>query len=589
MASEDSEESKVLKELAPKVSGHDDTEIVPKEPDIDAVQKRLEDLLSKHNLAEDAYIQQHMNAQMYIPLAVLARHHSLCVLGDEEALIAAAKTAAQRSDKFGIDEDGAMVRPLLKPRRNTLILRDLPDDFPEDELRALFHTSPESESFSSLKPDVNNTAFVSFKSDEAAQNVALWLRSQKFQGAEIKCAIKSEHFVRSFFPASAGPSMQASPYTSPQQAWGYPPWMQVPNAWGSSSQPEQFSDASMGWSDSSNWAVDAMPMATQNSMPRDAKGDGKGKSPKGKGKGRKRGALGGSFSQDSQMESSSDFASPQLPMMSQEPDGGMEGLAEPGYLHEYRKYSRQQIIEVCNAMEDIVKPESYERCESNDVALFRSSPCKDWAPLPTPLTTFASSFFGDDRRGSDATESEIQKSATEKVGRKAKGKSQPEGQDYEDAEWCTDSSWWMGGDSKRYGKSWSEGRSWDYKNSDAGYSQQQWIKKEGKEKVDEAEKDDSNGPRKMTWADKVKGGDPSERTQRWVAKTQTAEDGQAKEQDAHTQDSAAAACSTESDTAAPTAQAESAVAKPSNKEAAADASTSPSWADKVRQASSATK
>ena len=29
------------------------------------------------------------------------------------------------------------------------------------------------------------------------------------QGSEIKCAIKSEQFVRSFFPASPGPSMQA--------------------------------------------------------------------------------------------------------------------------------------------------------------------------------------------------------------------------------------------------------------------------------------------------------------------------------------------------------------------------------------------
>merc|ERR1719440_1449687 len=117
-----------------------------------------------------------------------------------------------------------MVRPLLKPRRNILILRDLPDVFPEDELKALFNSCPESESFCSLKPDVNNTAFASFKTDEAAQSAALWLRSQKLQGAEIKCAIKSEHFVRSFFPASPGPMMQASPYMMPQasMAWTYP-------------------------------------------------------------------------------------------------------------------------------------------------------------------------------------------------------------------------------------------------------------------------------------------------------------------------------------------------------------------------------
>merc|ERR1719440_2651991 len=117
-----------------------------------------------------------------------------------------------------------MVRPLLKPRRNTLILHDLPEEFPEEDLKALFESSPEGENFCSLKPDVNNTAFASFKTDEAAQNVALWLRSQKLQGAEVKCAIKSEHFVRSFFPASPGPSMQVTPYMMPQasMAWTYP-------------------------------------------------------------------------------------------------------------------------------------------------------------------------------------------------------------------------------------------------------------------------------------------------------------------------------------------------------------------------------
>merc|ERR1719482_1870057 len=102
-----------------------------------------------------------------------------------------------------------------------------------------------------------------------------------------------------------------------------------------------------------------------------------------------------------EVQSGSEFASPQLPPMAQEPEGGIEGLPEPGYTHEYRKYSRQYIIEVCNAMEEIVKPESYERCEQNDVALFRSSPCKDWAPLPTPMATFASSFF-DDKRGGES-------------------------------------------------------------------------------------------------------------------------------------------------------------------------------------------
>jgi len=573
-------------ELLQGDSEENEKENVPNEIDIDAVQTRLEELLSKQNLAEDAFIQQHMNAQMYIPLAILARHHSLCILGDEAAIISTAKAAAQRSDKFGVDEDGMMVRPLLKPRRNTLILHDLPENLPEDELKELFKASPEGESFCSLKPDVNNTAFASFKTDEAAQSAALWLRSQKLQGAEIRCSIKSEHFVRSFFPASPGPSMQASsPYMMPpHQAWGYgQPWMPVHGGWPAGSQAEQFADpamSNMGWGVVGNWGAEG-EVGPGAAYPRDAKGDGKGKTQKGKGKGRKRGALGGSFSQESQMETGSDFASPQMPNSGSglELEAAIEGLAEPGYTHEYRKYSRQYIIEVCNAMEEISKPESYERCEKNDVALFRSSPCKDWAPLPTPMATFASSFFGDDRRGSDAQEGDEKgQGKGERASRKAswgpKGTTRSESHDYEESDWSQgDSSWWKPGTGeKRFSnsRSWNAGQTWDYKQSDGGYGQQQWVQK------DEAEWEDSSGPRKMSWAEKVKGADSSDRP-KWVAKTKSAEGGKEK-------DSGEAATAATGEVLGAAAEATSAPAEAASPELeAAPASTTPTWADKIRQ------
>merc|ERR1719356_1557046 len=82
----------------------------------------------------------------------------------------------------------------------------------------------------------------------------------------------------------------------------------------------------------------------------------------------------------------------------QQPHGDDGDLVEPGYTHSYRKYSRQQIIDTCNAMEEILKPDSYERLEQNELALFRSSPCKDWAPPPNPLAAFAN-FFNEDKEG----------------------------------------------------------------------------------------------------------------------------------------------------------------------------------------------
>jgi len=580
------EGSQLLKELTGDDKCENDPDD-PKEPLIDTVQNRLEDLLSKQNLSEDAFIQQHMNAQLYIPLAVLARHHSIRSLGDEATVLATAKAAAQRSEKVGVDEEGDMVRPLLKARRNTIILHDLPEIFPEEELKTLFNSSPESENFTSLKPDVNNTAFACFKTEEAAQNVALWLRSQKLQGAEIKCAMKSEHFVRSFYPASAGPSIQASsPYIGPQ----YAPWAPV------HSSSAMYADPA-GWGNSTaSWDV-AQNNGGMGFYPQDGMGDVMGKNQKGKGRGRKRGALGGSFHHSpsigemSQMESSS---YPNSPMLGAVPTpGDTEGLLEPGYAHEYRKYSRQYIIEVCNAMDEIVKPESYEKCEQNDVLLFRSSPCKDWAPLPTPMATFASNFF-DDRRGSfDQAEGDGEGKG------KGKGKqreaswdnnkgSRNKGNEYEESDWSHSGSWQKGGKGRPHAGSWGWGPDESWK-ADGTYEQAKWKKKEDKteQKTDEETTEvDDGAPRKMSWADKVKAAAASpDPRPKWKPKPKPGDEATDNEKDAAGASPelvAAAAAPSRKEEAAPTDKPDA--AKLDSIPAAAAAPTILSWADKARAA-----
>lgn len=560
------EGSPVLKEAEARESPELQEELIV------TVQNRLEDLLSKQNLSEDAYIQQHMNAQMYIPLSILARHHSLRAVGDEATILATAKAAAQRSDKIAVDEEAMMVKPLLKPRRNTLILHDLPDEFPEEDLNALFKSSPESEAFCSLKPDVNNTAFVTFKDDEAAQNVALWLRSQKLQEKTISVSVKSEHFVRSFYPASAGPNMQAgSPYMMPAQGWGYPGWGMPVHAGAWTPEGQYANDPNVGWGD-----------VQQDGQGYYGKGDSKGKSPKGKGKGRKRGSLGGSFSQESmsQMESGSEMTSPYLGAAGMQTEPDIADLPEPGYTHEFRKYSRQYIIEVCNTMDEIEKPESYEKCEQNGVALFRGSPNKDWAPLPTPMATFSANFF-DDRRGSDATDADGQGKGGRKASWGPKNSGRDTSYDYEESgDWSHgDSAWGKGGKGNQRSRSntWNSG-SWqgDSWQGDATYEKQQhWVKKEAKN--EEEAKDDDGEPRKMSWAEKVKGSSESSE-KKWVAKPKADEEAKSKEEVAGpSADLTAAAAPQRADEAAPEAT------KPTAAPASAEAKpASPSWADKVR-------
>jgi len=111
-----------------------------------------------------------------------------------------------------------------------------------------------------------------------------------------------------------------------------------------------------------------------------------------------------------------------------------EGSGEIGIENTF--YQFDQLFD--NAMEEIKKPESYERMEKNDpaLALFRQSPCKDWAPLPTPQTTFASSFFGGENQ-EDAVEGGKGKGRKSSWGPRGSRRGSAESADnYDESEWA---------------------------------------------------------------------------------------------------------------------------------------------------------
>ncbi|CAE7440985.1 LARP4B [Symbiodinium natans] len=154
-----------------------------KSPD-EQIQDALESILSKKNLVRDQFLASKMNPQM-------------CAAGRGVA------AAAAKSKRLGVDDQKTMVRPVLKSKRNVVILRDLPEGTTEEDIMALLASGPYAENVVSVKPEVNNTWFVKFNVDDGAQDVVLWLRDQSFKGKPLNAAIKSEHFLRSFFPVNA--------------------------------------------------------------------------------------------------------------------------------------------------------------------------------------------------------------------------------------------------------------------------------------------------------------------------------------------------------------------------------------------------
>lgn len=194
----------------------------PSDELIEKTQEAMEKILSKKNLVRDQLLAGNMNPQMYIPIRILINHDALVTVSATPESIMA---AAEKSAKLGIDENRLMIRPLLKSKRNIIILRDIPEGTTEEEVQGIFDDAPHKDKLVSVKPEVNNTWFVKFDLDEGTQDVVLWLRSQKFKGNTCNAAIKSEHFLRSFFPLNIPGGVPM-----PQKGGGMPGAMPGPMA-----------------------------------------------------------------------------------------------------------------------------------------------------------------------------------------------------------------------------------------------------------------------------------------------------------------------------------------------------------------------
>ncbi|CAD7943449.1 unnamed protein product [Amoebophrya sp. A25] len=171
-------------------------------PEKQSLQETIEKLLSKKNLGRDQYLRGCINPQMYVSAAELAGHESLVGRFSEEEVL----DAATKSSKLSVDLEARAIRPLLRSKRSTIIVRDFP--YSEDVLRneVLSHLEPKLQEYIvGIKADVCDTWFIKVKEeDEVTQKIAMWLREQEYPvGRKIQSAVKSEHLLRSVFPADA--------------------------------------------------------------------------------------------------------------------------------------------------------------------------------------------------------------------------------------------------------------------------------------------------------------------------------------------------------------------------------------------------
>ncbi|CAN0114022.1 unnamed protein product, partial [Laminaria digitata] len=167
-----------------------------------ATGEQLEFYFSRQNLQTDGFLVSQMNAQMCVPVSVIAQFHKIQQLTSDPALIV---ESVKDSAVCVVTPDG--LKPTIKQERNTIILREIPSETPQEKIREVF-TGDGLAPIKAIRSDVGDTWFITMDSEDDALNTILALRSKTFEGKAIKARLKSENILRSFFPVPTAAEVQ---------------------------------------------------------------------------------------------------------------------------------------------------------------------------------------------------------------------------------------------------------------------------------------------------------------------------------------------------------------------------------------------
>lgn len=101
--------------------------------------RQVEFYFSRQNLQTDGFLVSKMNAQMCVPVAVIAQFHKIQQLTSDTALIV---ESVRDSTVCAVTPDG--IKPSIKQERNTIILREIPSETPQEKVRAVAAMWPAS-------------------------------------------------------------------------------------------------------------------------------------------------------------------------------------------------------------------------------------------------------------------------------------------------------------------------------------------------------------------------------------------------------------------------------------------------------------
>lgn len=149
---------------------------------------QLEYYFSRENLANDAYLISQMDNDQYVPIWTVANFNLVKKLTKDIKLIT---EVLRESPNVQVDEEGQKVRPNHK--RCIVILREIPDSTPLEEIKSLF-SGKNCPKYISCEFAHNDSWYVTFENDEDAQKAYKYLREEvcTFQGNPIMARIKAK-------------------------------------------------------------------------------------------------------------------------------------------------------------------------------------------------------------------------------------------------------------------------------------------------------------------------------------------------------------------------------------------------------------
>ena len=145
--------------------------------------------MSLESFAKSQDLIDQMDEDGYIPLSSILSLLPMVELG---ASLEEIQKAIKANDKLQLSSDESSVRLIIPVERKTIILREVPEEATETEIRNLLPDIP----ITLLRKEVDSIWFLVFNSESAALQALNQLQSQSLHSHPLKARVKSEFYKK---------------------------------------------------------------------------------------------------------------------------------------------------------------------------------------------------------------------------------------------------------------------------------------------------------------------------------------------------------------------------------------------------------